>query len=177
MIEKAGYICAGQCGDGFDAISLCRDLKPDVAILDIRMNNLDGLSTARIINDECPETAIIMLTAYSKGEYIEKAKECNINSYLVKPINEKLLIPNIELAVARKKEVLKYEREISKTKEMLEGRKVIDGAKGILMKKRDMNENEAYNYIREISKKNNIAMAKVAAIIIDKYRMSSVDEY
>ena len=172
MIEKAGYDVVGQCGDGFDAIKLCRETKPDVAILDIRMNDLDGLSAAKIINDESPETAIIMLTAYSKGEYIEKAKECNINSYLVKPVSERMLIPNIELAVARKKEVIKYEQEITKAKDILEGRKTIDRAKGVLMSHRDMNEDEAYNYIRGISKKNNMSMVKVAMIILDKYRIS-----
>ena len=170
MIEKAGYDVVGECADGFEAIRLCRKEKPDVAILDIRMTDLDGFSAAKIINKDCPMTAIIMLTAYSKGEYIEKAKECNINSYLVKPVTEQMLIPNIELAVARKKEVLQYEQDIIKAKEILESRKVVDRAKGILMTKRDINEDEAYNYIRTISENNNMAMAKVAAIILDKYR-------
>ena len=87
MLKNAGYNVIGQGSDGFDAIDLCKELMPDVILLDIQMENLDGLSAARVIGEECPNTAIIMLTAFSNGEYIDKAKENKISCYLLKPIN------------------------------------------------------------------------------------------
>lgn len=169
MLKNAGYDVVGEGGDGFDAIDLCKSLRPDVAILDIKMELLDGLSAAQVISEECPDTAIIMLTAFSKGEYIDKAKESNISSYLMKPINEKLLIPNVELAVARNKERLEYIHGIDRANEMLESRKIIEKAKGLIMVNRGLKEEEAYCYIRNISKNRNISMHKVAEIIIKQY--------
>ncbi|MDD7512194.1 MAG: response regulator [Peptostreptococcaceae bacterium] len=166
MLKNAGYEVVGEGKDGFDAIELCQKLNPDVALLDIKMDTLDGLSAAKVINDECLNVAIIMLTAYSKGEYIDRAKECQITSYLMKPINEKLLVPNIELAVAQKREMIKYQAEATKANELLESRKIIEKAKGLLMQHRGQSEEAAYNYIRNISKNRNISMMKVSEIII-----------
>ncbi len=169
MLERAGYDVVGDGSDGFDAISLCKTHNPDVVILDVKMDTLDGLSAAKVISEECPGTAIIMLTGFNKGEYIDKAKECRISSYIVKPINESLLIPNIELAVVRNRELHQYREEIEKANEMLESRKLIEKAKGLLMAHENIAEDVAYNYIRKISKERNIAMMKVAKIIIGKY--------
>ncbi len=166
MLKNAGYEVVGEGKDGFDAIELCQKLNPDVALLDIKMDTLDGLSAAKVINDECLNVAIIMLTAYSKGEYIDRAKECQITSYLMKPINEKLLVPNIELAVAQKREMIKYQAEATKANELLKSRKIIEKAKGLLMQHRGQSEEAAYNYIRNISKNRNISMMKVSEIII-----------
>ncbi len=169
ILKKAGHDVVGQGADGFEAIELCQKEKPNVVLLDIRMEILDGLSAAKVISEECPETAIILLTAFNKSEYMDKAKDCRISSYLVKPIDENSLNINIELAVARNKELLKYREEKEKANEKLELRRIIDKAKGILMQKRDMSEEEAYNFIREISKNKNIAMAKVAKLILSQY--------
>ena len=169
MLKNAGYNVIGQGSDGFDAIDLCKELMPDVILLDIQMENLDGLSAARVIGEECPNTAIIMLTAFSKGEYIDKAKENKISCYLLKPINEKLLVPNIEVAVVRNKELTEYKNSIDKANEQLASRKTIEKAKGLLMKHRNKSEEEAFHYIRDISKKRNMAMAKVAEMMIDQY--------
>ena len=113
--------------------------------------------------------ALIMLTAYNKGEYIEKACESGISSYLVKPINENLLVPNIEMAVARNKELLSYRENFDRANEQLENRKVIERAKGFIMQNRNMTEEEAYQYIREVSKRRNTAMCKVASMLIKQY--------
>ena len=169
MLKNAGYNVIGQGSDGFDAIDLCNALMPDVILLDIQMENLDGLSAARVIGEECPNTAIIMLTAFSKGEYIDKAKENKISCYLLKPINEKLLVPNIEVAVVRNKELTEYKNSIDKANEQLASRKTIEKAKGLLMKHRNKSEEEAFHYIRDISKKRNMAMVKVAEMMIDQY--------
>ena len=105
----------------------------------------------------------------SKGEYIDKAKENKISCYLLKPINEKLLVPNIEVAVVRNKELTEYKNSIDKANEQLASRKTIEKAKGLLMKYRNKSEEEAFHYIRDISKKRNMAMVKVAEMMIDQY--------
>lgn len=169
MLHNAGYEVVGEGSDGFDAIELCKTKKPDVAILDIRMENLDGLSAAEFISKECPDVAIILLTAYSKGEYIDKAKECNIISYLVKPIDERALVPNIELAVARSKEMKNYRHDIDKANERLEHRKITEKAKGLLMSNKNITEQEAYEKIRELSKNRRMSMQKISEIIIKQY--------
>lgn len=169
ILENAGHEVVGQGIDGFEAIDLCQKERPDVVLLDIRMEMLDGLSAAKIISSECPETAIILLTAYNKEEYVDKAKNCRISSYLVKPVDENLLNMNIGLAIARNKELLQYRQGMSKVNEKLESRKIVDRAKGLLMKQRGFGEEDAYNYIRKISKGSNISMAKVAGIIISQY--------
>lgn len=169
MLINAGYDVVGEGSDGFDAIEICQKLQPDVAILDIKMKDLDGLSAASQIKEKSPSTAIIMLTAFSKGAYIDKAKEYGISTYLVKPINEKLLIPNIELAVVRHKELLEYREDLNKINQQLEVRKVVEKAKGLLMKEREISEEEAYTYIRNLSKMRNMSMKKVSELIIDSF--------
>lgn len=169
MLTNAGYQIVGEGSNGFDAIELSKKFYPDVILMDIKMDDMDGLSAARIIAEECPDTAIIMLTAYSKIEYIDKAKETKISSYLLKPINEKLLVPNIELAVVRNKELTEYKNSVDKANEKLATRKIIERAKGLIMSHRHKTEDEAFNYIRDISKKRNISMHNVSEIIIRQY--------
>lgn len=169
MLTNAGYQIVGEGSNGFDAIELSKKFYPDVILMDIKMDDMDGLSAAKIIAEECPDTAIIMLTAYSKIEYIDKAKETKISSYLLKPINEKLLVPNIELAVVRNKELTEYKNSVDKANEKLASRKIIERAKGLIMSHRHKNEDEAFNYIRDISKTRNMSMLKVSEMIIRQY--------
>lgn len=169
MLTNAGYQIVGEGSNGFDAIELSKKFYPDVILMDIKMDDMDGLSAARIIAEECPDTAIIMLTAYSKIEYIDKAKETKISSYLLKPINEKLLVPNIELAVVRNKELTEYKNSVDKANEKLATRKIIERTKGLIMSHRHKTEDEAFNYIRDISKKRNISMHNVSEMIIRQY--------
>lgn len=169
MLTNADYQIVGEGSNGFDAIELSKKFYPDVILMDIKMDDMDGLSAARIIAEECPDTAIIMLTAYSKIEYIDKAKETKISSYLLKPINEKLLVPNIELAVVRNKELTEYKNSVDKANEKLATRKIIERAKGLIMSHRHKTEDEAFNYIRDISKKRNISMHNVSEMIIRQY--------
>lgn len=169
MLTNAGYQIVGEGSNGFEAIELSKKFYPDVILMDIKMDDMDGLSAARIIAEECPDTAIIMLTAYSKIEYIDKAKETKISSYLLKPINEKLLVPNIELAVVRNKELTEYKNSVDKANEKLATRKIIERAKGLIMSHRHKTEDEAFNYIRDISKKRNISMHNVSEMIIRQY--------
>lgn len=169
MLTNAGYQIVGEGSNGFDAIELSKKFYPDVILMDIKMDDMDGLSAAKIIAEECPDTAIIMLTAYSKIEYINKAKETKISSYLLKPINEKLLVPNIELAVVRNKELTEYKNSVDKANEKLASRKIIEKAKGLIMSHRHKTEDEAFNYIRDISRARNISMLNVSEMIIRQY--------
>ncbi len=169
MLTNAGYEVIGEGIDGYEAIELCCRLKPDIVLLDIKMPELDGLSAAKIISKECLETAIILLTAYNKSEYIDQAKDCRISSYLVKPIDENQLLMNVELAVSRNKEMSNYLHNVEEVKAQLETRKIVEKAKGLLMKHKSLDEESAYKHIREISKKRNLSMRKVADIILKQY--------
>lgn len=167
-LQGEGYAIVGEAADGFDAVEACKREKPDLALLDIKMPLLDGLSAARIIRDESLADAVVLLTAYSEGEFIEHAKEFGVAGYLVKPIDEKSLIPNIELAVARSREMKKLQKDISRVSERLENRSIIEKAKGLIMRDDGLPEQEAYDYIRRLSLEKGLSMRRIAEIILMK---------
>lgn len=115
-MEERGYSVLGEATDGFDAIEMCKKIKPDLVLMDIKMPLLDGLSAARILQQEQIGATIVLLTAYSEREFIDSAKEIGVSGYLVKPIDEKSIIPCIELAVARSREMQKLQKDIAKEK-------------------------------------------------------------
>lgn len=166
ILQNQGYRVMGEAADGFDAIELCRQYMPDVVLLDIKMPLLDGLSAAKIIYEENLAGTIILLTAYNEQEFIEGAKRNGVCGYLVKPIDETQLIPNIEIAMARNNEFLKLRKEFEKVSERLENRRLIEQAKGIVMSKNGICEQDAYNYIRKLSQMKNISMKRVSEIIL-----------
>lgn len=168
MLESKGCNVLGEAGDGFDAIELCRKKNPDLVLLDIKMPLLDGISAAKIIHDEGLAETVVLLTAYNEKEFIEGAKRSGVGGYLVKPIDEKSLIPSIELAVARSREMKKLQRDFEEVTDRLESRKIIEKAKGKIMSQSNLNEQDAYDYIRNISKKKDISMKRVAEIILIK---------
>lgn len=167
-LQGEGYDIVGEAADGFDAVEACKKNKPDLALLDIKMPLLDGLSAARIIQDEALADAIVLLTAYSETEFVEKAKDLGIAGYMVKPIDEKSLIPNIELAVARSREMKKLRKDIRKVSERLENRAIIERAKGLIMQEQESSEQEAYEYIRRLSLEKGLSMRRVSEIILLK---------
>lgn len=166
MLKGEGYRILGEAADGFDAIELCRQKMPDLVLMDIKMPLLDGLSAAKIIYEENLAGTIILLTAYNEREFVNGAKQNGVSGYLVKPIEETLLIPNIELAVARSMEMRKLKENYEKISERLENRRVIEQAKGVVMKDKDLCEQEAYEYIRKLSQLKNISMKRVSEIIL-----------
>lgn len=168
IMEGEGYQVLGEAADGFDAIELCKEHLPDLVLMDICMPLLDGLSTAKVIYEERLADTIVLLTAYSEREYIDGAKECGISGYLVKPIDEKSLVPSIELAVARSREMNRLRKESEKVAKRLENRILIERAKGYLMTCNHMSEPEAYEHIRTISQKKSLSMRRVAEIILTK---------
>ena len=134
--------------------------------MDITMPLLDGLSAARIMLEEDVDAAIVLLTAYSEREFIDSAKDLGVSGYLVKPIDEKSLIPSIELAVARSKEMRKLRRDIAKVSERLENRSIIEKAKGRIMERDGLSEQEAYDFIRKLSLVKGMSMRRVAEILL-----------
>ena len=166
ILKEANYDVVAQAGDGFDAIEQSRKHKPDFVIMDVKMPILDGLKAAKVITEEKLSRGIVLLTAYSNKEFIEEAKNIGIIGYIVKPIDEKSFIPNLEIIFNKQEEFEKLEKKYLKTSQKLEDRKKIDIAKSILMKTRNFTENEAYEYIRTLSMNKRWDMGKIADIII-----------
>lgn len=166
ILKEANYDVVAQAGDGFDAIEQSRKYKPDFVIMDVKMPILDGLKAAKVITEEKLSRGIVLLTAYSNKEFIEEAKNIGIIGYIVKPIDEKSFIPNLEIIFNKQEEFEKLEKKYLKTSQKLEDRKKIDIAKSILMKTRNFAENEAYEYIRTLSMNKRCDMGKIADIII-----------
>lgn len=166
MLETAGYNVVGEASDGFDAIELCRKHKPDLILMDIKMPLLDGINACKIINEDELSDSIILLTAYSDKNFIERAKEVGVIGYLVKPIDDRALLPAIEIALSKGKEFKNIKKEIKTANEKLEARKVIEKAKGIVMKQKNIDEESAYAYIRELSMNKRTSMREISEIII-----------
>ena len=168
ILESKGYQVVGEAADGFDAVELCRTHVPDLVLLDIKMPLMDGLSAAQIIHEQGLAGAIVLLTAYSESSYIEGAKESGVSGYLVKPVDEKALVPCIKLAMARSSEMKALKTDVEKANERLETRKIVEKAKGYLMETNHVSEEEAYEYIRKMSKLKNVSMKRIAEILLMK---------
>ena len=166
ILREANYDVVAEAGDGFDAIEQSKKYNPDFVIMDVKMPILDGLKAAKVITEQKLSRGIVLLTAYSNKEFIEEAKNIGIIGYIVKPIDEKSFIPNLEIIFNKQEEFEKLEKKYLKTSQKLEDRKKIDIAKSILMNTRNFTENEAYEYIRTLSMNKRCDMGKIADIII-----------
>ncbi|CDI50351.1 ANTAR domain-containing response regulator [Clostridium tetani] len=166
MLEEEGYNVVAEASDGFDAIELAKKHSPDLIIMDIKMPLLDGLSAAKIILKEELAGEVILLSAYNDKTFIEKAKEAGVIGYLVKPIDNKSLITTIEVSLSRCKEFKEVKKNVKVLEKKLESRKIIEKAKGKIMKKLNISEEDAYTHIRNISMKKRVSMEEVAQIII-----------
>jgi two-component system, response regulator PdtaR len=147
-------------------VQLVRDLDPDLAILDIKMPGMDGLSAAREIAGE-RRAAVLILTAFSQRDLIEQAKDSGALAYLVKPFQKSELIPAIEIALGRYKEIRALEHEVHTLEEQMETRKVVDRAKGIVMDKYHYPEAAAFSYIQQTAMRERATMKEIAQRIID----------
>jgi AmiR/NasT family two-component response regulator len=166
MLRENGYNVVGEAFDGFDAVEICRKHRPDLVLMDVKMPLLDGIKASKIIINEGLSDSVVLLTAYSGNEFIEQAKDAGVMGYLVKPIEEKCLLPAIEVAITKGKEIKRIKADAVKIKEDLESRKVIERAKGVLMKRCKLTEEEAYNKIRKLSMDKRCSMVKIANAII-----------
>ena len=169
ILEEAGYDVIAQASDGFDAIDLCRQKHPDIVMMDVKMPVFDGLSAASMITNEELSDCIILLTAYNDKEFIDKAKMAGVMGYLVKPIDEKVLLPTVEVALSKSREIRKIKDHANQMKEQFESRKTIDRAKAILAKKDGISEEEAYQLMRRLSMEKRRSMSDMAKVIIDSY--------
>jgi AmiR/NasT family two-component response regulator len=165
MLSTLGYLVVGEVGDGRSMVNLARELRPDVVIADIKMPDMDGIEAAKILTQE-KIAPVILLTAYSQRELIERAKEAGVVGYLVKPFQESDLAPAIEVALARFNEFRALEKEVGETKAALETRKLVDRAKGILMDTQGLTEAEAFRKIQKMSMNTRKPMKEVAEAII-----------
>jgi AmiR/NasT family two-component response regulator len=164
-LEEEGYEVVAEAGRGDQAIELVRSLRPDLAILDIKMPGVDGLTAARTIAGErlC---AVLMLTAFSQREIIEEARDAGALAYLVKPFQKNDLIPAIEVAIGRFRELQHLGEEVDSLGEQLESRKLVDRAKGVLIDECAMREAEAFTFIQRTAMSERCRMRDVAERII-----------
>ena len=164
-LEEEGYEVVGDCGRGDEAVALVKKMIPDVVILDIKMPVMTGLEAAKLITEMkiCP---VVMLTAFSQREIIEQARDAGALAYLVKPFQKSDLVPAIELAIARFAEMQALSGEVAALGAQLEIRKLVDRAKGILLDKYAMNENDAFTYIQKLAMTERVKMGEIAQRII-----------
>ena len=165
-LEEEGYEVVGETGRGDEAIELVREHKPDIAILDIKMPGLDGLSAAREITKE-RNAAVLILTAFSQRDLIEQARDAGALAYLVKPFQRSELIPAVEVALGRFQEMRALEAEVKGLEDQLETRRLVDRAKGLLMDKHGLSENDAFSFIQKTAMRERSTMKVIAQQVID----------
>ena len=164
MLTEAGYEVVAQEENGAIAIELAKEFKPDLAILDVKMPVVDGITAAEQI---IPIAPVLMLTAFSQRELVERARDAGVMAYVVKPFSLDDLIPAIEIAISRHRQMKLLENEVADVYERLETRKVIDRAKGILMKAMNLSEPESYSWIQRTAMDRRISMKAVAEAVIN----------
>ncbi|MGC9360092.1 MAG: ANTAR domain-containing response regulator [Anaerolineae bacterium] len=165
MLGNLGYLVVGEAGDGRSAVNLARELRPDVVLMDIKMPDMDGIEAARILTGE-RIAPVVLLTAFSQKDLVERAKDAGVVGYLVKPIQEADLAPAIEIALSRFLEFRELEREVDDLQDQLETRKLVDRAKGILMDAQGLSEAAAFRRIQKMSMNTRKAMKEIAQAII-----------
>ena len=163
MLTEAGYEVIAQAENGAGAVELAKQHKPDLAILDVKMPEMDGITAAEQIILLAP---VLMLTAFSQRELVERARDAGVMAYVVKPFSINDLVPAIEIAISRHKQMKSLESEVADIYERLETRKVIDRAKGILMKAMNLSEPESFSWIQKTAMDRRISMKEVANAII-----------
>jgi response regulator NasT len=163
MLIEAGYEVIAQASDGAQAIELVREHKPDLAILDVKMPILDGISAAEEIITTCP---VLMLTAFSQRELVDRARDAGVMAYVLKPFTINDLVPAIEIAISRHLQMKTLAEEVADLHDRLETRKIIDRAKGILMAALNLTEPQAFSWIQKAAMDRRLTMKEVAQAVI-----------
>ena len=166
LLTEEGYDVVGEASDGEEAVKLARELEPDLVIMDVKMPKMDGISAAEIIAEE-RIAPVVMLTAFSQRDLVERAREAGAMAYVVKPFGASDVIPAIEIAMGRFQEIKAIEDELVSLEERLESRKVIDQAKGILQQDLGLTEPEAFRWIQKTAMDLRKSMREVAEGVID----------
>ena len=166
MLEEEGYEVCGEAGNGADAVRLAQELRPGVVILDVKMPVLDGISAAEQIVGE-RIAPVVMLTAFSQRDLVERARQAGAMAYLVKPFQKKDLVPTIEMAVSRFAELVALEQEVGDLSGRLEARKLVDRAKSVLQTEHGLSEPAAFRWIQRTSMDRRQSMRAVAQEVLD----------
>ncbi len=162
---RLGHDVVGEAGDGRRAVELARQLRPDLVVLDIKMPEMDGIDAAKLIAEE-KIAPVLLVTAYSQLDLVNRARDAGVFGYVVKPFQESDLLPAIQIAIARFQEYVEIAQQAASLEEQLETRKLVDRAKGILMDKHGLREQEAYRRIQQQSMNLRRTMREVAEAII-----------
>lgn len=165
QLTALGHQVVGEASTGDEAVAFAASQRPDLALLDIKMPRMDGIEAAERITQTHP-IPIILLTAYSETQLVERAAQANISAYLMKPVSEEDLLPAITLALTRFKQFQALQQEVADLREALEARKVIEKAKGILMRRLNLTEEEAFRRLQRQSQEGNRKLAQVAEAIV-----------
>lgn len=165
MLTESNYKVVAEAANGEKAIQLTDKYQPDLIIMDIKMPKMDGLKASKIIGKKY-NIPILILTAYSHCEYVEKAKQPNVESYIVKPISEAQLLPAVEIAMSQSDSMTRLKQEVKDTHQQMENRKTVEKAKGLLMSQLNLTEEAAYQKLRRKSMDNQIGIEKQASNII-----------
>lgn len=166
MLREEGYEVVGEAGDGQEAVELAVGLRPDLVIMDVKMPRRDGIDAAAEIAAK-RIAPVVVLTAFSQRELVERARDAGAMAYLVKPFSISDLVPAIELAFSRFQEVIQLEREVASLGERLETRKLIERAKGLLQAKHAMTEPEAFSWMQRAAMDRRTTMKRVAEVVLE----------
>ncbi len=166
ILEEEGYDVVGEAGRGDEAVDLVREHRPDLAILDIKMPGVDGLTAARQISAE-RLSAVLILTAFSQRNLIDQARAAGALAYLVKPFQKSELLPAIEMAIGRFAEMRALDDQVKNLEERLEVRKLVERAKGVLMDECGLKEHDAFTWIRTTAMTERVRMDEIARRVID----------
>lgn len=166
MLTNAGYAVVAQAKDGIEAVKMCETYAPDLVVMDVKMPLLDGLTAAKKVITSHSAGAVLLLTAYSDKEFVKTASEIGAHGYLVKPIDERSLIPAVELAIANGQKQEAISKELAALKVKFEDRKFIDRAKGLLMEQQGLTEDQAYKQLRTVAMEKRVTMSELAKMLI-----------
>lgn len=166
-LRDNGFDVVGEAGDGETAVALARDLRPDLVVMDVKMPKLDGIAAAKQLTDE-NIAPVVLLTAFSQKDLVERATEAGALAYVVKPFTQNDLLPAIEIALARHHQIVALENEVADLAERFETRKLVDRAKGLLTDKMGLSEPEAFRWIQKASMDRRLTMHEVAQAVVEQ---------
>lgn len=171
MLAEEGYQVVGEAGDGAEAVRLTSELRPDLVVMDVKMPVLDGISAAkRIVSERI--APVLILTAFSQRDLVERAREAGAMAYLVKPFTKADLVPAIEMAMSRHEELTQLEHEVADLSDRLETRKLVERAKGVLQTKFGLTEPDAFRWIQKAAMDKRTSMREVARVVIAETAVS-----
>ena len=172
IIESCGHEVVAEGTNGVEALKLCKEYKPDIVLMDVKMPELDGIEAARQIGFH-HEAPVVLLTSYSQQDLIDKARDSGVYGYLIKPVREEQLVPTLEMALGRYKSDAQLREKMAELEQSLEDRKIIQKGTGILMELYSISEVEAYNRIRTLSMNKQISIIETCNLIIKQSNKSN----